>query len=98
SLIIAATSSCAHVGRPTLRVRVGLGAPTIGGSGLWRAGADRFGQLAGVEDTGDAQSTPEGPPALRQREASRIGMDARSPTRLSARRIGHDAKPPGALI
>src|SRR5689334_18750408 len=33
SLVISGTSSCAHVGRPTLLVRVGPGGSTVGGSG-----------------------------------------------------------------
>ena len=49
-------------------------------------------QRTGVQDTGDAQRAPEGAAALRQREASRIGMQMRSPTRQSAGRIGDEAE------
>ena len=52
----------------------------------------RSGQRSGVDDTGDAQRAPEGAAALRKREASRIRMQVRSPTRLSACRIRHDAE------
>jgi hypothetical protein len=47
-----------------------------------------LGQYPGVGDTGEAQRTPEGATPLRQREASRIRMQMRSPTRQSAVRIG----------
>jgi hypothetical protein len=47
-----------------------------------------LGQQAGVQDTGVPQRTPEGATPLRQREASRIGMQVRSPARQSAVRIG----------
>ena len=72
-----------------LAVRAGLDAPTIGGSVLLR---QRLGHRAGVRDTGDAQCPPEGAPALRKREASRIRMQVRSPTRPSACRIGNDTE------
>jgi hypothetical protein len=47
-----------------------------------------LGQHPGVGDTGEAQRTPEGATPLRQREAGRIRMQMRSPTRQSAARIG----------
>ena len=47
-----------------------------------------LGQRSGVEDTGESQRAPEGATPLRQREASRIRMKVRSPTRQSAARIG----------
>jgi hypothetical protein len=71
-------------------VRAGLDASAVGGSGRLRGGADGFGQRPGVDHTGDAQSAPEGAPTLRQLEASRYGVDMRSPARPSACRIGHD--------
>jgi hypothetical protein len=52
---------------------------------------DVLGQRAGVKDTADAQRTPEGATPLRQREASRIRMQMRSPTRQSTGRIGREA-------
>ena len=45
-------------------------------------------QRTGVEDTGESQRSPEGATPLRQREASRIGMQMSSPPRQSAVRIG----------
>jgi hypothetical protein len=47
-----------------------------------------LGQQPGVSNTGKAQRPPEGATPLRQREASRIRMQVRSPTRQSAARIG----------
>jgi hypothetical protein len=47
-----------------------------------------LGQQTGVQDTGDPQRPPEGVTPLRQREASRIGVQMRSPPRQSAARIG----------
>jgi hypothetical protein len=47
-----------------------------------------LGQQTGVEDTGESQRSPEGSTPLRQREASRIGVQMRSPARQSAARIG----------
>jgi hypothetical protein len=44
-------------------------------------------QRAGVEDTGESQRTPESATPLRQREASRIGMQMPSAARQSATRI-----------
>jgi hypothetical protein len=75
-----------------LLVRAGLDATAVGGSGRLRGDADGLGQRAGVDNTGDAQSAPEGAPTLRQREALRCGVDVRSPTRPSACRIGHDVE------
>ena len=69
-------------------------ASTIGGSVHC---VDRFGQRAGVEDTGDAQRAPEGTPALREREASRIEMQMCAPARPSASRIGQDTERAGVL-
>jgi len=69
-----------------LLVRVGLNAPTAGGAGR---GGNRHGQLTDVDDTGDAQRSPEGVASLRQCETSRIKMQVSSPTRPSAGRIGH---------
>jgi hypothetical protein len=66
---------------------VGLDAPTADGAG--RGGLDRFGQLTGVDDTGDAQRTPEGVSPLRQCETSRIDMQMCAPTRPPMCRIGH---------
>jgi hypothetical protein len=50
------------------------------------------GQLGGVGDTVDAQRAPEGATPARKREASRIGMQVRSPPRQSAGRIGDEAE------
>jgi hypothetical protein len=47
-----------------------------------------LGQQPGVSNTGEAQRPPEGSASLRQREASWIRMQMRSPTRQSAARIG----------
>ena len=82
------TSSCAHVGRPTLLVEVGLEAPTDGGAG---PGGDHRIQLTGVDDTGNAQRAPESAPTLRQRKTNRIAVQVRSPTRSAAGRVRHDA-------
>lgn len=50
---------------------------------------DVLGQQTGVSNTtGKSQRTPEGAAPFRQREASRIRMQMRSPTRQSAVRIG----------
>jgi hypothetical protein len=46
-----------------------------------------LGQRAGVKNTGLSQRTPEGATPLRQREASRIGMQMPSATRQSTARI-----------
>ena len=61
--------------------------PTIGGSVRVIDRADVLGQQTGVSNTGDSQRPPEGSAPLRQREASRIRMKVRSPTRQSAARI-----------
>ena len=50
--------------------------------------AEKLGQRLGVSDTGQSQRPPEGATPLRQREAGRIRMQMRSPTRQSAVRIG----------
>jgi hypothetical protein len=47
-----------------------------------------LGQQTGVSNTGESQRPPEGASPLRQREAGRIRMQVRSPTRQSAARIG----------
>ncbi|GFJ88961.1 hypothetical protein Prum_026030 [Phytohabitans rumicis] len=52
---------------------------------------DVLGQPVGVQDTHDAQRPPEGTAPLRQREASRIRMQMRSPTRQSTGRIRREA-------
>jgi hypothetical protein len=44
--------------------------------------------ISGSADTGESQRPPEGAAPLRQREAGRIWMQMRSPTRQSAARIG----------
>jgi hypothetical protein len=49
--------------------------------------ADVLGQRLGVGDTGETQRAPEGATPLRQREASRIRVQMRSPARQSAVRI-----------
>jgi hypothetical protein len=91
-----------------LAVRVGL-RPTIGGSGrlLGRAAdrpADELHQWTGVEDTGDAQRTPEGAAPLRQCETPGIGMQMSTTTRPSTGRIWYDTEdrlagtPPWGLL
>jgi hypothetical protein len=47
-----------------------------------------LGQQTGVRNTGKTQRAPEGATPLRQREASRIRVQMRSPARQSAARIG----------
>jgi len=47
-----------------------------------------LGQQPGVSNTSESQRPPEGATPLRQREASRIRMKVRSPTRQSTARIG----------
>jgi hypothetical protein len=69
---------------------MGLDAPTADGAG--RGGLDRLGQLTGVDDTGDAQRTPEDVSPLRKCETSRIDMQVSSSTRPSACRVGHGAE------
>jgi hypothetical protein len=73
-----------------LLLRVGLGAPTIGGSGF--GGADCLGQRTGVDDAGHPKRPPEGSAAFRLCEANWVRMQMRSPTRPSACRIGHNAE------
>ena len=67
---------------------MGLLRPTIGGSGRHGDRSDVLGQQTGVSNTSESQRTPEGATPLRQREAGRIRMQMRSPTRQSAVRIG----------
>ena len=69
-------------------VRVGRDAPTIGGSERMNEVGDDLGERTGVHDTGDTKRAPEGAATLRQREASRIRVQVRSPARQSAARIG----------
>lgn len=69
-------------------VRVGLGAPTIGGSERISGAADGLDKRSGVQDTGDTKRAPEGAATLRQRETRRIGMHMCAPSRQSACRIG----------
>ena len=69
-------------------VVMGLRRPTIGGSGGSKDRPDVLGQRTGVSNTGESQRPPEGTAPLRQREASRIGMQMCSPSRQSAVRIG----------
>ncbi|GGQ57757.1 hypothetical protein GCM10010166_29450 [Couchioplanes caeruleus subsp. azureus] len=47
-----------------------------------------LGKQAGVSNTGETQRPPEGTAPLRLREAGRIRMQMRSPTRQSTARIG----------
>ena len=47
-----------------------------------------LGKRTGVDDTGEPQRAPEGTAPLRQREASRIRMQMRPPTRQYTARIG----------
>jgi hypothetical protein len=51
-----------------------------------------LGQRTGVSNTVESQRPPEGTAPLRQREASWIGMQMRSPARQSAARIGLEAE------
>jgi hypothetical protein len=69
-------------------IRVGRQRPTIGGSGRRSGRPDVLGQQIGVSNTVESQRPPEGAAPLRQREASRIRMQMRSPARQSAVRIG----------
>jgi hypothetical protein len=55
----------------------------------WRI--DVLRELTVIEDPGDAQRTPEGAAPHRQREAGRIRVHVRPPTRQSAGRIGPEA-------
>jgi hypothetical protein len=67
---------------------MGLPRPTIGGSPRHGDRVEVLGERTGVRDTGEAQRPPEGAAPLRQREAGRIRMQMRSPTRRPAGRIG----------
>jgi hypothetical protein len=49
--------------------------------------SDVLGQRTGVSNTSESQRAPEGPTPLRQREASRIGMQMSAPARQPAIRI-----------
>jgi hypothetical protein len=62
-----------------LLVRVGLDAPTSGGAGLGGRD-DRLGQPIGVDDTDEAQRSPEGVTSLRQRETGRVVMQMSTPS------------------
>jgi hypothetical protein len=53
-----------------------------------------LGQRAGIDDPGGAKGPPEGAPLQRQREAGRIGVQVRSPSRQPAGRIGSEAQWP----
>jgi len=73
-----------------LVLRVGLGAPTIGGSECG-ARTHRVDQRTGIDGAGDPQRPPEGAAPLRLCDTCRIGMHVCSPTRPAAGRIGHQA-------
>jgi hypothetical protein len=75
-----------------LLVRVGLDAPTIGGSERIGEVADGLGKRTGVDDTGYTKRAPEGAATLRQRDARRVAMHMCSPARPSTCRIGHHAE------
>ena len=60
----------------------------IGGSVRHGDRTDVLGKRTGVSNTGESQRAPESTTPLRQREASRIRMQVRSPARQSAARIG----------
>lgn len=47
-----------------------------------------LGKRTGVDDTGEPQRPPEGATPFRQREAGRIKMQMRPPTRQYAARVG----------
>jgi len=53
-----------------------------------------LGQLGDVGDTVGAQRSPEGATLHCQREAGRIGVQVRSPSRQPAGRIGSEARLP----
>jgi hypothetical protein len=53
---------------------------------------DVLGERTGVSNTGESQRPPEGTASLRLREAGRIRMQMRSPTRQSAARVGLEAE------
>jgi hypothetical protein len=73
-----------------LLVRVGRDAPTIGGSERIDVATDDLDERPGVNNPGDTKRAPEGAATLRQCEASRIGVQMRSPPRPSACRIGRE--------
>ena len=58
--------------------------PVVRGSGRLGSRTDVLGQRTGVGDPGEPQRPPEGAAPLRQREAGRIKMHVRPPTRQSA--------------
>jgi hypothetical protein len=68
-------------------VVTGLRRLVIGRSGR-HGRADVLGKQAGVSNTGETQRAPEGSTPLRLREAGRIRMQMRSPTRQPTVRIG----------
>ena len=68
-------------------VVIRLGGWIIGRSARHGDRTDVLGKRTGVSNTGESQRPPEGPAPLRYREASRIRMQMRSPTRQSAARI-----------
>ena len=56
-----------------------------------------LGQQPGVSNTGESQRPPEGAAPLRQREAGRIWVQVRSPTRQAAVRVRQEPEVnPGA--
>ena len=55
-----------------------------------RAADEHRGERSGVDDTGDAQCTPEGATALRKREAGWIGVYMCTPPQPDAHRVGLD--------
>lgn len=84
SLIMSATSSCVHVGRPVLAVRA---EPFGGGSAV-----DKLDQRSSIWDAGESQRAPESAAPQCQAEASRVGVQMRSPPRHPARRVGHEPR------
>jgi len=50
-----------------------------------------LGQLAGVDDTGDPERAPKGATPPRQREASRVRVQVRTPARQPTGRVGPEA-------
>mgnify|MGYP007126046172 CR=1 FL=1 len=87
SLVIVATSSRAHVGRPAL---VATLVRPVGRTRGYRT--DVLDQLTGIGDPGQPQCPPEGSAPLRQRETSRIGMHVCPPARQLTSRIRLQAK------
>jgi|SRR5579859_7579882 len=57
---------------------------------VFRVAGEYRGERTGVDDTGDAQCTPEGATALRKREAGLIGMHMCAPAWPGPRRVGLD--------